>query len=742
MPSGFDEKLVATSLPSESQLRVIFGVLVLLIVALVIVAPNAGQTTHGTEIFLPAYAAAVFVIEITTAAILFTTFQVRRSVMLLILAAGYLLSAMLVWPWVVTFPGVFSLLGWDHDLQATARIAAIRRIGFAVALVGYALARPSWTVRATGRWVLGCGIFLSAFVAAVLLFILSEVQRFPAFMADARNTAPAWEYVPPLALVLYGTGICALLIRRRSTLDIWILVVLFSVSVEIILISYLGGAVRLSVGWWSGRIFGLVAAGTILLVLLAETTGNYTRLAEAAASERRARRNRMTAMEALSASIAHEVNQPLTSMVTNANAGLRWLSHTVPQVDQAQAALKRIVEEGHRADKVVSGIRAMFQKGAQDRVAVDLECLVDEALGRCAPEQALAAVEVVTDRSPGTKIVMCNPVQLVQVVSNLIENAIDAMRNGSDRVRRLTSESQMASRARSRRRSKTPGRAWLRHSRSDFSPFRLDQAGRHGHGAHVLPVRHRSAWRSPMGDPERADGGRLPFLAALVQCCGCPQSRRDPMGDDPIVYVIDDDPAVRASLESLLASVGYCVRTFASTEDFLDGQRPDAPACLVLDVRLKGRSGLEFQRDLARLGDASPIIFITGHGDVPMSVAAMKAGAIEFLTKPFRDQDLLDAVHAGIEGDRRRREEAIAVSAVLARYEKLSPRERQVMRLVASGLMNKQIADQLGLSEVTVKVHRAQTMQKLEARTLAELIRITDRLAPLLPPAELCQSRA
>lgn len=200
------------------------------------------------------------------------------------------------------------------------------------------------------------------------------------------------------------------------------------------------------------------------------------------------------------------------------------------------------------------------------------------------------------------------------------------------------------------------------------------------------------------------------------------------MKHDSIVYVIDDDPAIRASLQSLFASVGYAVQAFASADEFTAAPRLEVPACLVLDVRLKGRSGLEFQRDLARHDDDLPIIFISGHGDVPMSVAAMKAGAVEFLLKPFRDQDLLDAVNEGIERSRRQRDAAQAVCAMRERYQTLSARERQVMELIASGLMNKQVAEQLALSEVTVKVHRAQIMQKMQARTLADLVRIADRL--------------
>ncbi|WP_207461320.1 response regulator transcription factor [Azospirillum sp. SYSU D00513] len=197
----------------------------------------------------------------------------------------------------------------------------------------------------------------------------------------------------------------------------------------------------------------------------------------------------------------------------------------------------------------------------------------------------------------------------------------------------------------------------------------------------------------------------------------------------PIVLIIDDDPYIRESLENLLRSVGLAALSFESTHSFLEAKRPDAPGCLVLDVRLPGRSGLEFQRELAELGVGIPLIFITGHGDIPMSVSAMKAGAIEFLTKPFRDQDFLDAVQRGIDTDRSRREAAAAMSDLRARYRLLTGREREVMALVASGQLNKQIAATLQLSEITVKVHRAQVMNKLQAKSLPELVRIADRLA-------------
>lgn len=199
-----------------------------------------------------------------------------------------------------------------------------------------------------------------------------------------------------------------------------------------------------------------------------------------------------------------------------------------------------------------------------------------------------------------------------------------------------------------------------------------------------------------------------------------------------LVFVLDDNPAMRASLESLLRSVGHAVASFHSAQEFLAAAPHDGPACLILDVRLPGVSGLEFQRELTRLGRIVPVIFITGHGDVQMSVAAMKAGAIEFLTKPFRDQDLLDAVHKGLALDVDRRRRLKEIEALRARYETLTPREREILPLVASGLMNKQIAASLRLSEITVKVHRAQVMQKLQAASLADLVRLSDRITEVV----------
>jgi FixJ family two-component response regulator len=204
--------------------------------------------------------------------------------------------------------------------------------------------------------------------------------------------------------------------------------------------------------------------------------------------------------------------------------------------------------------------------------------------------------------------------------------------------------------------------------------------------------------------------------------------------EQAIVYVIDDDASLAAALESLFRSVGLTVRTHGSARDFLEAKRADLPGCLVLDVRLPGISGLDFQDQLAEHGVALPVVLMTGHGDIPMSVRGMKAGAVDFLAKPFRDQDMLDAVTAAIERDRQAREAGAAMTGLQARYDSLSPREQQVMALVTAGRLNKQAAGDLDLSEITVKIHRGSAMRKMGARTLPDLVRMAEALGLKPPP--------
>jgi signal transduction histidine kinase len=432
---------ISTSRPTPGQVRIAIAILCLLVVASSLTAPFAHLAPANTEILVPAYAASAFVLEAVTATLLLSLFRVQRCRPLIILAAGYVFSAALVLPWALTFPDVFDPLGIDGGLQTTAVIATLRRLGFPLFVLGYALTNFHDMIRMPARAAVAwTATAVLAVAGGAVWLILSGHASLPEFMRDNRNVADLWRAVPAAALLLYAAGLGILLWRRRAALDMWVSLVLFSLAIEILLVSYLGGAVRLSVGWWAGRLYGLGAASIVLLVLLSETTAVYARLARSVAAERRARQNRLTAMEALSASIAHEINQPLAGMITNADAGLRWLDREVPRIDEARAALQRIVADGHRTSKVVAGIRAMFTAGAQERERLDLNVVVADVIARAIKDAQLERVTVETDLDPAIAAVTGNPVQLRQVVSNLVDNAIDSMRasDGHGRVLRLS----------------------------------------------------------------------------------------------------------------------------------------------------------------------------------------------------------------------------------------------------------------------------------------------------------------
>ncbi|WP_375458958.1 ATP-binding protein [uncultured Enterovirga sp.] len=427
----------------QDQVRQATFLIAGLLLVLVIAAPFAREPLANTEVLLPAYAAAIFVNELITSALLLALFSVERSRAVLVLAAGYLFSALTVIPWALTFPGVFPAWGVSEGLQTTAAIAALRRLGYPLFVLAYALLRDREPLRGSARWTIAgtvTGVATLAFGVTWLIIIGDNLL--PTLMKDARNAAAVWYFVPPVAILFYATGAILLFARRRSILDLWLVVVLFTLLIEIVLLSYVSAGMRLSVGWWAGRLCGLVSASVVLLVLVLETTTLYARLAHLAFAERRSRANRLTAMEALSASIAHEVKQPLASMVTNADAGLRWLAKDSPQPEEAKAAFRRIVRDGHRASKVIDSIRTMFTKGAQERVPLNLNSRIEEVVEASEGELRLAGILLEADLEADLPPVIGNPVQLHQVVSNLVDNAIEAMRpvTGRRRVLRVTSK--------------------------------------------------------------------------------------------------------------------------------------------------------------------------------------------------------------------------------------------------------------------------------------------------------------
>lgn len=409
-----------------------------IVIGFAVTMPFARLSTGRSELFLPAYAAGIFLLELMTAVLLMALFNLRRSPALLLLSSGYLFSALLVPAWVLSFPGVFAPFGIELGLQFTAAIAAARRIGFPLFVLAYALApRTSPLTLAPGRSIAAAVFLVMACVAFIMVAVFLNRPGLPSLMMDARNVGPLWHMVPAATLALYGLAIVILLTRHRSQLDIWVALVVFSLTIELLLISYLGGGVRLSVGWWAGRTYGLLAASIVLMVLLVESIHVYGRLAQTVAAERRARRGQMTAVEALSASIAHEINQPLTSMITNANAGLRWLLKDEPRLDRAQAAFRHIVEDGHRASSIVTGIRSMFMKGRQERTELDMNALAEAAVQAARSEALQEFIEVRDVFAPHLPTVVGNAAQLGHVMRNLIENAVDSVRSGRGWPRRV-----------------------------------------------------------------------------------------------------------------------------------------------------------------------------------------------------------------------------------------------------------------------------------------------------------------
>jgi len=434
--------LVSNTPPTRPQAILAVAIAALLCTATLAAVPFAAIRLEGTEPVLPAYAAGLAVVEIMTAVLLLATLTLSHHRAVTVLAAGYLFSGLLAIPWAVSFPGVFPALGLDVDVQSTATLAAVRRVGLALALLGYALLRladgPGFGQGQSRASLLGCVLAVAAAAAAVSLVTLSARGGLPSFMANAREVAPLWRYVPATAMTLYALTAAILLATRRSVLDLWVTVVVATLAMELFLLSYVAGGTRLTIGWWTGRVLGLVSASMVLTVLVSQTAILYARLADTTARDRQDREARLTVMEALSASIAHEINQPLSSMVTNAYAALRWLDKPQPHVPEATDALQDIVRDGHRAGRIVEETRGIFRKTGSDRELLDLPAVLDEALDRLRFDVVRGGVRLHVEPFDGPAIVAGNRIQLGQVVCNLVTNALEALRPTVGRERLVT----------------------------------------------------------------------------------------------------------------------------------------------------------------------------------------------------------------------------------------------------------------------------------------------------------------
>ncbi|MEA2918689.1 MAG: hypothetical protein QOJ15_10770 [Bradyrhizobium sp.] len=419
--------------PSRTQRRLAVAVVVALLVAFLITDALLSTIQLGRiDAFVPAYATAMFVTDSITAVLLFAQFSILRSRALLAIASGYLYTALIVIAWMLSFPGVFTpggLLG--AGLQTTSWLYTLWHAGFAMFVIAYALSRDADPARRLWRGSAAAAILLSvamtaALVCAVAYFVPAADALLPPINIDPVHFSTVWLYIASCLVLLSAFALIVLWFRWRSVLDLWLMVVMCAYVIEIYLIAFPIPA-RFSFGWYAGRFFGLLSSSLLLFVLLYEITILYAQLLRAVVAQRREREARLLTGNAVAATIAHEVKQPLTGMITNADAGLRWLDRSRPDLDQAKASFEQIVADGLRAGAVIESIREIFRKDVRNRISLNINELIGEALALTRSD--LQRHRILVQAEPNAQVLQIrgDRIQLQQVLLNLITNAIDSM---------------------------------------------------------------------------------------------------------------------------------------------------------------------------------------------------------------------------------------------------------------------------------------------------------------------------
>jgi signal transduction histidine kinase len=429
-----EEHFILSSLsPGRAQRRLALAVVLALLVGFFIAEGPLSTIQLGRiDAFVPAYATAMLVNDLITAVLLFAQFSILRSRALLAIASGYLFTALVVIPWLLTFPDVFApggLLG--AGLQSPGWLYTLWHAGFPTFVIAYALLKDADPAKRLWRDSAGAAILLSvAMTAAVVcaaVFIVTQGEALlPRLSVDPLQFSTLWLYIAGCLVLWSVLALILLWIRRRSVLDLWLMVVMCAYVIEICLIAF-PVPTRFSFGWYAGRLFGLVSSSLILFVLLYEITVLYAQLLRADLAQRREREARLMTGDAVAATIAHEIRQPLSGMITNANAGLNWLNRSMPDLDEAKAAFKQIVADGHRAGTMIGSIRAIFKKDTRNRTSLDINDLIGEALALTRGN--LQRHRILVQAEPNTQVpqVRGDRIQLQQVLLNLITNAIDSM---------------------------------------------------------------------------------------------------------------------------------------------------------------------------------------------------------------------------------------------------------------------------------------------------------------------------